>query len=88
LLAQTVRHAALKQNQFRITLVSRPFAYDHLSRAQPAKTLNGGGNQKGMRIDVVSGNVINQVGFQKNGFPANIQAEQVETAAQNFTQVL
>jgi len=44
-------------------LVARSFANDEALRSETPKTLDRSNNKKRMRVDVVSGNVVNKVWF-------------------------
>jgi hypothetical protein len=69
-------------------LVARSFANHHALRAESSETLDRGGHEERMRVDVVSGDVIDEVWFEKNSLASNVQMEQIQTRKQNLPQGL
>jgi len=66
LLVELVRKPALDENEFRVPLVPRTFADEHGLGAETTESLSGGTNKKRVCVDVVPGNVINEVRFDEN----------------------
>jgi len=63
---ELVRESTLDENQLSIPLVPRTFADEHGLGAETAESPSGGTNKKRVCVDVVSGNVINEVRFDEN----------------------
>jgi len=63
---ELVRKPALDENEVRVPLVPRTFADEHGLGAETTESLSGGTNKKGVCVDVVPGNVINEVRLDEN----------------------
>src|SRR5260370_4421347 len=88
LLVQQVRESTLDENQFSVPLVPRTFADEHRLGTEPTEALGGGTNKKSVRVNVVSGNVIDEIRFEENGLSAYIQMEQMQAVPQDPFQIL
>ena len=71
-----------------VPLMSRSLSNDYLFGSESAKALHGGCDKKRIRIDRVAGDVIDQVGFEKNVLAADVQGKQPQPGKKSFANVL
>ncbi len=68
--------------------MARSFADQHVLCTEAAETLGRSGDQERMRVYVVSGDVIDEVGFEEDSLPTNVQVKKLQPGMQNAIQVV
>jgi len=68
--------------------VARSFADEHALRTEASKALDGQRKLGGVRVDMISGNVIDEVGFEQDTFTANVQVKQLQPGMQDIFEVV
>lgn len=66
---------ALRYHEPGVSLMAWPFCNDHLFSPESTEALASGRDQNRVRVDGVTGDVINEIGFEQNRLAANVEIE-------------
>jgi hypothetical protein len=72
---EMILESCLKEKQFRVAVVAGAFSNRNGSGSQSQKGFNGGADEVSICIHRFVCDVLHKVGFEENGFPAEIQIE-------------
>jgi hypothetical protein len=68
--------AGLSGNEIRVSLVARSFRNNHGFRPEREENVGRGADQERVGVDFRSGDVLDQIGLEQDGFAAQLQPEQ------------
>jgi hypothetical protein len=72
---EMIPETRLKEEQFGVAVMTGTFSNRDGSGSQPQKRFDGGANELSVCIHGLVRDVLDKVGFEENGFPADIQIE-------------
>src|SRR5260370_40086496 len=68
--------------------MARSFADQHVLCTEAAEALDRSADQERMSVDVVSGDVIDEVGLNEDSLPTKVQVKKLQPGMQNTFQVV
>ena len=73
---EMIAKTRVMEEQIRVAMMPGAFSNSNGSGSQSEKRLGRGTDQLGVSIHGFLGDVLHQVGLEKDGFPANVQIEE------------
>jgi hypothetical protein len=84
---EVIPKTGLKEKQFRVAVMTRAFSNRNGSGSQPQKGFNGGADELSVCIHRFACDVLHKVGFEENGFPADIQIEKPDAVVNKLVEL-